>query len=241
MSRSQPEQHHTNPATRWYEWDGENGALRYYDRDSKTNIGVPLPFTFLLLDQLGSVRGWDDASQSGIYSNEVRDTRAEPMVVKSFKGGILAEGIYKDIKATVNAAGGKFTASLYLAAKIDGELRLAALRFKGAGLMGWMEFSKAHRAELYTKAVTVAGYTEGKKGKVVFRTPTFKLVATTPETDFVAKGLDAVLQVYLNHYLKRNTVERVETAHVRDEDLIPPPSDAEAPEAVELTDSDIPF
>ena len=236
MSRSQPDQHQTNPATRWYEWDGENGALRYYDKPSKTNIGVKLPFTFLLLDQLGSVRGWDDASQSGIYSNEVKDTRAEPMLVKSFKGGIVAEGIYKDIKATVNAAGGKFHACLYIAAKIDGELTLAALRFKGAGLMGWMEFSKAHRAELYSKAVVVAGYTEGRKGKVVFRTPTFKLVDVTSETDAQAKGIDAVLQTYLAGYLKRNTVERV--AHVRDEDILPPPSDEDAPP---LTDDDINF
>lgn len=242
MSRSKPSANHDpNPAARWYEWDGETGALRYYDAEKKTRIAVPLPFTFLLLDQLGSVRGWDDASQSGIYSNEVRDTKTDVLLVKSFKGGILAEGVYRQIKEKVNAQGGKFHAALYIAVKIDGELQLAALRFKGAGLMGWMAFTKAHRAQLYSHAITIHDFTEGKKGKVVFRTPIFRTTSVTTETDDSAKKLDMILQAYLDGYLTRSTTtERVETtaAHVRDEDMIPPPSDEDAPP---LTDDDITF
>ena len=102
MSRSNPQEHLSNPAVRWFEWNGEKGVIRFYDKDAKTNVDVPLPFTFLLLDQLATVRGWHDASASGIYANEVRDTTKDTLVVKSFKGGTIAEGLYKDIKADVN-------------------------------------------------------------------------------------------------------------------------------------------
>ena len=90
----------------------------------------------MLLDQLGGVRGWHEASESGIYSNEVKDTRQDMLVVKAFKGGILAEGIYKDIKDRVNALGGQFVANCYLAFKDDAgplEHRLSAIQGRGAG------------------------------------------------------------------------------------------------------------
>ena len=124
MSRSNPHENGlTNPAVRWYEWNGEHGTVRYYDKDAKQNVEVGSDFTFMLLDQLGSVRGWHDASESGIYSNEVKDTRQEVLVVKSFKGGVLAEGIYKDIKDRINTLGGQFVANCYIAFKgTDGGL-----------------------------------------------------------------------------------------------------------------------
>ena len=118
MSRSNPsENSNPNPAVRWFEWNGEKGLIRYYDKDAKQNVDVALPFTFLLLDQLGSVRGWHDASESGIYSNEVKDTRQDVLIVKAYKGGVLAEGIYKDIKDRVNNQGGQLVAK----APLDGQ------------------------------------------------------------------------------------------------------------------------
>ena len=84
MSRSNPSVNAPNPAARWYEWNGETGTVRYYDKEAKKNIDVPLPFTFLLLDELACVKGWHDPSQSGIYSNEVRDTTKDKLLVKAF-------------------------------------------------------------------------------------------------------------------------------------------------------------
>lgn len=247
MSRSNPSQNQTNPAVRFFEWNGEHGLVRYYDKDAKKNVDVALPFTFLLLDELASVRGWHDPSQSGIYSNEVRDTRTEIIVVKAFKEGVLAEGLYKDIKDRVNASGGSYNATCYIAFKHDGALAIGSLRFKGAALGEWMEFRKSHRADLYKKAITIADYVEGKKGKVVFRVPAFETKVTSSETDAIAVDLDRQLQTFLEAYLSRKTEDRAEDRaadptdfpvdeHDRDEHDLEPMNPADIP-----SDDDIPF
>jgi hypothetical protein len=246
MSRSNPsENSNPNPAVRWFEWNGEKGIVRYYDKDAKQNVDVGSDFTFILLDQLGSVRGWHDASDSGIYSNEVKDTRQEAMVVKAFKGGTLAEGIYKDIKDRVNSVGGQFVANCYIAFKKDGALAIGSLRLKGAALGAWMEFTKAHRADLYKKSIRINGYTEGKKGKVVFRVPVLSMKDISAATDEAAVALDRELQTFFDSYFKRTKVEQVEvhetgthdgeemSGYVEDEPVGRVTND--------LTDDDIPF
>lgn len=247
MSRSNPTENSTpNPATRWFEWNGEHGVVRYYDKEAKKNVDVGTDFTFILLDQLGSVRGWHDASESGIYSNEVKDTRQEVLVVKSFKGGELATGIYKDIKDRVNTLGGQFVANCYIAFKNGSGLAIGSLRLKGAALGAWMEFCKAHRADLYKKAVRITGFTEGKKGRITFRVPVLSLKDISAETDAAAIALDQELQVFFDGYFKRTKREQVETQHYEEpqepgfadggfEDVTHPPV------VTDLTDDDIPF
>jgi hypothetical protein len=241
VSRSNPNENGTpNPAARWFEWNGENGVVRYYDREEKKNVVVGDDFTFLLLDQLGSVRGWHDASDSGIFSNEVKDTRQEVMVVKSFKGGTLAEGIYKDIKDRVNAVGGQFVANCYIAFKDDNDtLAIGSLRFKGAALSAWMDFSKAHRAELYKKAIRIKGFEEGKKGRIVYRVPVLHVTEISEATNAAATELDREFQAYLATYLKKTKRDQVESAarHVSDEEI----ASGDGIEPPPLADDDIPF
>lgn len=242
MSRSNPSEHLSNPSTRWFEWNGEKGLVRYYDKDAKENIDVPLPFTFILLDELASVRGWHDPSGSGIYSNEVRDTTQELMVVKSFKGGIIAEGLYKAIKDRVNSAGGDYTANCYLTFKQgDGSYAIGSMRFKGAALGAWMEFRKANRGGIYKQAIRITSYTEGKKGKVIFRVPVFELVSVSSEADAAAVHADRDLQEFLSGYLKKNKRDQAdavaqEPRHVTDEEVA-----AGASPTMAVTDDDIPF
>lgn len=247
MSRSNPHDNGaTNPAVRWFEWNGENGVVRYYDKDAKKNVDVDGPFSFILLDELASVRGWHEASQSGIYSNEVRDVSQDVMVVKSFKGGIQAEGVYRDIKDRVNALGGHYTANCYIAFKHNGALAIGSIRFKGAALGSWMEFRKAHRAELFKKAVAITGTTKGKKGRIVYQMPVFTLRDLSDDSNRVALALDMELQAFLASYLKRPKREQAEQPTTvppapEDEfasDAVPPPM-AEPP--VGITDDDIPF
>lgn len=247
MSRSNPNENASqNPATRWFEWNGEQGIVRYYDKEAKKNVEVGADFTFILLDQLGSVRGWHDASDSGIYSNEVKDTRQEVLVVKAFKGGPLAEGIYKDIKDRVNSVGGQFVANCYIAFKSGGALAIGSLRLKGAALGAWMEFTKLNRADLYKKAVRIHGFTEGKKGRIVFRVPVLKLAEITDATNDAATALDRELQTFFDSYFKRTRVEQVETHDDQDSDGIEQDGEV-TPEYYasvvnnELDDDDIPF
>ncbi len=240
MSRSNPtENSNPNPATRWFEWNGEHGVVRYYDKETKKNVDVGSDFTFILLDQLGSVRGWHDASESGIYSNEVKDTRQEALVVKAFKGGTLAEGIYKNIKDRVNSAGGQFVANCYIAFKNGGNtLALGSLRLKGAALGTWMEFTKAHRADLYKKAIRIHGFTEGKKGRITFRMPVLSLSDISAATDAQAIELDRTLQAFFDGYFKRTTREQVQDGDHIDDGQESAPSDDPGPQ---LMDDEIPF
>jgi hypothetical protein len=243
MSRSNPGENTPHPAVRWFEWNGEQGNVRYYDKDAKQKVDCGTEFTFLLLDQLGSVGGWHEASQSGIYSNEVRDTRQDVMLVKAFKGGTLAEGLYKAIKDKVAVAGGYFVANCYIAFKAEDDgLEIGSIKFKGAALSSWMEFTKANRAALLKKAVKIVNFTEGKKGRVTYRVPVFALADVSEATDNIAKALDAQLQEFLSSYLTRTKREQVDAAahdaydapHVSHDapphvDQVPVPSDDDIP------------
>lgn len=209
MSRSQPTDRTPNPATRFYEWSGGEGIIRYYSKEESKNIDVGDKFSFILLDSLATIKGWNDASDSGIFSNEVKDTRAEPLLVKSFKGGVIAEGFYSQIRDRVKAAGGHFTTNLYIAYKDGNELKLGSLQFKGAALNSWVDFQKENRQAVYDKAVAISGSTEGKKGRVTYQTPNFKLVDISPEMNAKALVLDKELQAYLKGYFQRTKVDQV--------------------------------
>lgn len=228
MSRSRPSANNPNPATRWFEWAGNSGKVRYYDRDAKHMVDVPLPFTFLLLDELASVRGWHDASDSGIRSNMVRDVKADVLVVKAHKYGVIAEGHYRSIKDKVNAAGGNFTANLFIGFKDDsGTLQIGAMLLKGVALRSWMEFRQEQRKAVYEGAVTLTGYTEGKKGSITYRAPVFALKADIAEsTKQQAMALDAELQAWLDTHLSQRTEEQ---ASAVEDDVPAPPSDYPEP------------
>lgn len=230
MSRSNPTENAVHPCERWMEWDGANGGLRYYDKETKTRISVPENLTFILLDALSTVKGWHDPSESGIFSNEVRDVRKDDLFVKAYKGGPIADGLYSEIKERVNAAGGHFVANLYIAFKLGDKLAIGSIQFKGAGLKAWMEFQKANRAELLKKAIAINGCGEGKKGKVVFKFPKFVLKEIKPETDAEACALDKTLQVFLASYLQRSH-------HVVDRPAVAmPQSKSSVPQGEPLTD-----
>lgn len=262
MSRSNPQVLNPNPATKWFEWNGETGAFRYYDKEAKKTVPVPLPFTFLLLDELAVVRGWHEPSESGITSNEVRDTRSEPFVVKSFKGGKIAEGFWSQIRDRVGNEGGRFNANLYIAYKetMNGqsELKIGSLMLHGTALSSYFDWRKEEGNDKenvggklvpvrYVHGIAVKKFAEGKQGKVVYRYPVFEITPTHEKTDEAAAELDKDLQKYLDGYFKRTRVEQVESPVTNGEE---PQDDApdDAPMAKEMTrapareeDDDVPF
>lgn len=241
MSRSNPTDQGSHPCSRWHEWDGSNGQVRYYDKATKTNIPIRGDFVFILLDQLSVIKGWHDASDSGITSNEVRDTTTDPFVVKAFEGGVLASGIYQTIRDRVVAMGAHFTTNCYIAYKDGAIMAIGSLQLKGAALNAWVEFKKKHRSELYTKAVKISGYEEGKKGKITFRVPKFFIGDISPETNEKALALDAELQKYLDRYLSRPKQEQAEAAPAQAKEV----EDERPPEvmaaAADQAEDDVPF
>lgn len=219
MSRSNPTEGARNPSTRWFEWSGgaEGGFVRYYNKETKEHVPVPDGFTFLLLDELATVKGWHEASESSIFANEVRDTRQEVFVVKSFEGGELASGLYGNIRDRIVAVGGHFCVSLYLAYKGEDGLKIGNLSLKGAALSAWMDFKKSAGTKkgpdgksmraYFVDAVRIAGYEQAKKGGTTYRVPKFTLATVQEETSKQAVALDLELQAFLADYFKRPKAE----------------------------------
>lgn len=243
MSRSNPTDNSPNPCKRWFEWNGEKGNLRYYDKEAGENVEVDLPFHFILLDRLCCITGWHNNSESGIYSNEVRDTQGETLVVKAFKmKEPIASGFYQDVRDKVKANGGKFTINTYVAyTNGQQELTLGSLRMHGAAMSAWIEFEKdkAVRPVLYKKGIVIASTVHGEKGsgkkKIEWESPVFELVDVPPLINDLATEIDSQrLQPYLTAYFKRNRTEQAAPSEPGDEPPLmeePPPtaSDDEPP------------
>jgi hypothetical protein len=252
MSRSNPTINNPNPSTRWFEIkaDSDKPRIQYYDREKEANVVVKPPFTFILLDELSTMTGFHDQSQSGIYANEVRDTRAEPFVVKAFKGGILASGFYANIKDKAVAAGAKFTTVMYIAFKEGkGKLQLGAMKLNGASLSAWFDFRKDNRKAIYEMAITVPltkAWTPGKKGKIKWLAPKFELTKISEATNKEALAIDGIIQEYLTGYFKKNKADAAQPApgeHPQQDapdnaDQPDPPADPDEPPA---EDDDVPF
>ena len=259
MSRIAPQTKTPNPAVHFFEWagGGDGGHISYYDKNATAkdggkgaNVKCPTPFSFLVLDELATVKGWHDSSDSGIFANEVRDTRGEALVVKAFKGGVIASGFYADIKDRVNAAGGYYTSNIYVGFKEGGKLKIGAVQFKGAALNAWVEFRKGAGSKIWESAVIVTGFVDGKNGSVKFRTPTFTLKPVSKETDDEAGILQEALKAYHAEYFARTRTEQAAhapttapatelSAPIQDEPPVDPNFEPE-PEAT-ILDSDVPF
>jgi hypothetical protein len=201
----------SNPAKRFLEWKSNDKCFSYYDKEKSENVKVELPFKFLVLDQLHTVSGWNDATSSGIYSNEVKFISKQVMTVKPFKGNEIAKGLYADIKEKVKNAGGHYVKSIYIMLE-DGTL--ANIQLKGSAVQQWGEFTNKSLSRLPEEWVVVDKAVEGKKGAVKFTTPGFKFDGSLNDAE--AAKADAIfdeLETYLKAYLIK------EEAPVEVEDL----------------------
>lgn len=208
-----------NPATKSLEWKSDQKGFSYYDKEASKNVEVSLPFKFVFLDELSTVKGWNDASSSGIFSNEVKYLSKEPMTVKAFKGGEIAKGLYNEIKERVKNAGGHYSKSIYIMTE-KGEL--ANIQLKGSATQQWGEFVKANRQRITQTWVNVADATESKKGKVTFSVPNFTAGADIEDID--GKNADNcfdTLEAYLKTYLAKVDVEELEVVSESEEADLP--------------------
>ena len=192
----------SSPSTKFIEWKSNDKAFEYYDKEAQKKVLIPLPFKFLVLDELHAVKGWNDATSSRIYSNEVKFISKEIMTVKPFKGNEIAKGLYKDIKEKIVAAGGHYVKSIYVMLE-DGTL--ANLQFKGSSVQAWGEFTQKTRSRLPEEWVIVKNAKDGKKGAVKFSTPefTFERSLSDAENEQADACFD-ILEAYLKTYLVKS-------------------------------------
>lgn len=206
------------PAKKKIEFKSSAKCFLYYDKDEKKNVLVPLPFEFIVIDEFACITGYHESSSSGIWSNEVKNTKTEPLTVKAFKGGQIAEGLYQDIKDTVKSQGGKYTKSLYI--MYDGEL--CNLKLSGAGFSGYEDKNKvthggwimAGKLDSTKKKIVVNTTIEGKKGTNVYDVPLFEQgdAITTSEKD---EALDAL--ALLKEYSQAKRSQKLNKEEVEQE------------------------
>lgn len=223
MSRSKRDDNLINPAERFLDFAGGIGEVQFYDRESKTNIPVDLPFSFLVLDEVMTVGGgvdYDDGFM-GYWSNAIRPRNAkiQALTVHSNykkKSRVEMTGTWADIKAQLTGA--KYIKGLYIAYYEDGDLHLGYLKVRGAALMPWVEFTKAHR-DIYEGVFSITGTAAKKKGSNKYFEPVFAWSdKIKPETEEKAIALDEQLQVYLTDYFAQQGIAQEERAYSGEED-----------------------
>ena len=218
MSRlDRPVQKSSNPASKFLSWKSNDKAFAYYDKDKQENVLVKLPLKMVFLEHYHTVKGWNDKTESGIYSNEVYAIGSEEVSVKAFKGGEIASGLYKDIKPKIQAAGGVYHRSVYVMLE-DGSI--ANLSIKGSAVSSYSDFYKENNHLLDNQWFLVDKAIDGKKGAVKFSTPNFLIgeVLTRDEDAKVVKAA-AILQDHINNYNAKEVVSDVVEEPIEADDL----------------------
>ncbi len=193
-----------NPSTKFLEWKSKKKVFSFYDKNSEAedkNVEIPLPFTFLVLEEMHTCGGWNDPSESGIFANEVKFIGSEEMTVKSYKGGEIATGLYKDVKTKVNNAGGHYVKSIY-AMDVQGEI--INIKLKGACVKAWGDFTQKNRTRLVDETIVVSSALDMKKGSVKYSVPVFEFKSSLSNEEAVLA--DAAYDK-LEAYLKLNVKE----------------------------------
>lgn len=217
-----------NPAKRFLDWKSDEQCFSYYDKEKDERIKVELPFKFLTLKEMHTVKGWSDASESAIYSNEVKYIGTEELNVRSFKGGEIAKGLYKEIKNRVKDFGGYYVKSIYIMTE-DGEIW--NLQLKGSAVQQWGEFTQKTRSRLSDEWVEVVEAEERKKGSIKYTVPVFRFnTSLSTEQGEKADEVYNTLQLYMDSYLAAKEVE----------ETINPPAEPKA-DLVAADDDDLPF
>ena len=194
-----------NPTSKFLEWKSNNKSFAYYDKETKQNVEVKLPITFIVLEEYHCIKGFSDSDQTGIYSNEVLQIGTEEMEVRSYKGRIIAKGLYKDIKGAVNAAGGNYHKSIYAVTK-EGELINISL--KGAAVSKWSKLvEKGAWKRLSDEWISIESAEDHKKGMVKYSTPNFVFNTSLSENEFkTVKAKATELENYLTTYFAKDIV-----------------------------------
>jgi len=206
-----------NPAKKFLSWKSEEKKFGYYDKEKEENVLIDLPFKFVILEHYHTVKGWNDASESGIYSNEVFQIGNEELQVKSFKGGKIAEGLYKDNKPTIVAAGGHYARSIYA---VTNDLEIINISLKGSGVSSYSDFINEIGDLNFDKNwIEVTEAKELKKGKVNYSIPVFKKSNAIKDKSKLMPFAEE-LQDYMIDYKSEGTeVVRAKQKQEEDDDL----------------------
>lgn len=204
-----PVQKSTNPTSRFLEWKSEDKQLAFWSKEAQQNELVPLPFKFLVLEEYHTIKGFSDSDNIGIYANEVLTIGSQELEVKTFKGRVIAKGLYKNIKQVVDQAGGRYHKSIY---GVTPEGELINIQLKGSSIAKWSEFTqKGAWKRLKDEWVVIDSAEELQKGRVKYSVPNFKFDKSLTNEEFeMVKEKAVVFEEYINGYLNKEEAEKEE-------------------------------
>ncbi len=211
-----------NPASKFISWSGSKGKFYYFDKElgeKGENVYFEKPIYIVPLENLATIKGYHDKSQSGIYSNEVKNLTKESFVVKAFKGGLIANGLYKEIKGSLE--GGEFAQSVYAAMITDLKtfsLELVNFQLHGSSIGSWID------AKINVDSGNVVelrpSTKELKKGTTVYFSP--EIIKRKINNDILSNcvQMDKDLQTYLKRYFNQ-PIEQTESISESQSENIP--------------------
>jgi hypothetical protein len=208
MSLSNPREE--SPVKKFFKVRASTGDVVYYDKSQSKEVEVPLDFKFIVLDVLNTVGGFHEPSNSGIWSNEFRNSTTDVLRVRT-KAGVLVEGPYSSIRDRLKALGGKFANSVYIAYRDGGDWTLGNINFVGASVSEWFDFSKGKRFDSQP-GVAVTGFEQRTKGRTEYFVPVFAGWDVHGGDLAAAAEMDRGLQEYLHASLGRDTGDAADVA-----------------------------
>lgn len=184
-----------NPATCYLEWSGSDGCFTYWDKDNQERVKVD-NLQFAVIDTTKSVNGWNNATNSRIYSNQVKSVN-DKFVVRESKGNtVLAEGSYSDIKSDK----WNLTENIFALAEIDGMSGVVQVSLSKSALNSFIEFREKLRQakgprEIYSQLIKIQKSDLHKNGRVEYYTPEFS--TDDMDEDFSKKADEAASELVL--------------------------------------------
>lgn len=205
-SLTKTENSNPNPAVRFLEWKSNDKCFVYWDKSKEENVKVKLPLKFQFLEHFHVVKGFSDAEQTGIYSNEVMFTSKEPLTVKTYSGKTIAEGLYSDIRSQVRDAGGKYHKSIYV---LNEEGEIINLQVKGSVVSAWSTFLDGDKklgiqgngGKIESYWIELNKAQDLKKGATKYSVPVFEIGKAFDKSE-LSKADEAYKEVakYYNKY-----------------------------------------
>lgn len=203
-----------SPARFFCEWNSTEKCFTYYDKATKKNVLLPLPFTFLPLHEGYCIKGYSDPEKTSYVSNEVKIGDSDSLlIVRAYnnltkKNHVAMVGTYANIQDKIKSILGKsgFSRSFYIAIKgADEKMFIANLQINGSGATHWKEFAKT--TNIWSNAVQVKEFSNEKKGSNKYTAPVFNAVKIKPESDAEAAILQKEVLAYLEPYHAKNAAE----------------------------------
>lgn len=191
------------------------------------DIPVKLPFTFIALDRMITIGGYNQPEKIGYYANEIKQKDLSTGVFQlRSKKGLEAEGTWEYIKGVNTFV--KYTEVVYIAYLEGAEMCLGAIKMTGSSLTSWFnyvngEFKDKKRIsdphDPYKGAITLSVGGELINGETRYFPPAFAQKELKPETEAkaleLAKELKAYHQIYFAYQAKQNAEAEVVKEEVK--------------------------